>query len=215
MNPMRIATLMAGAAFGIATAPAALGQDGMGRLFYTPAQRAQLDVARQQNLRAPIATDQPEDAQQVPQQVTVNGMIRRNDGRSTVWVNNKMYSPEALTGGPVDVQARGSNAVTLSLPQSGRSVDLKVGQSVEALSGQIADVYQSRSRTPPPTEAAPAAEPRAGGTPPPANTPGSVEKVTAAPPSAPAAATKATEAVERKRKLDDGVPWGMIQSDTK
>jgi hypothetical protein len=213
MTPPRIAALIAVAALGIAAAPAALAQNGMGRLFYTPAQRAQLDVARQQNLRVPIATDQPDDAQQLPQQVTVNGMIRRNDGRSTVWVNNKMYSPETLTGGPVDVQARGSNAVTLSLPQSGRSVDLKVGQSVEALSGQIADVYQSRSRAPAPAEAAP--EPRAGGAPPPANTPASVEKVTAAPPTPAAGATKATEAVERKRKLDDGVPWGMLQSDTK
>lgn len=191
---------------GLIAAPPTFAQDGMGRLFFTPAQRAQLDTARQRNVRAPIPGEQPEEAQPLPQEVTVNGMIRRNDGRTTVWLNNKMVAPDAQTvGGSVEVRPRSDGGVTLALPQSGRSVDLKIGQSVEALSGQISDVYRPRSLTvPPETKPAP--------TPPPT---GTVEKVTPAAPNAPQTAAKGTEPVEPKRKKDDGPPWDMLQYSTK
>lgn len=199
---VRLLVTLLAVVLGAAAAPAAFGQDGMGRLFFTPAQRAQLDTARRQNVRAPIAGEQPEEAQPLPQEVTVNGMIRRNDGRTTVWLNNRMIAPDTATGGgSVEARARGDGGVTLTLPQTGRSVDLKVGQSVEALSGQIADVYQRR------TLVVPAAEGRPAPDAPPAKT---VEKVTPVPPSGQQTATKATEGVEPKRKKDDGPPWGLL-----
>jgi len=200
-------TLTLAVVLGAVAAPAARAQDGMGRLFFSPAQRAQLDTARQRNVRAPIAGEQPEEAQPLPQEVTVNGMIRRNDGRTTVWLNNKMVAPDAQSvAGSVEVRPRRDGSVTLALPQSGRSVDLKVGQSVEALSGQIEDVYRRRTLTAPGPENKPAP------TPPPA---GTVEKVTPAAPGAPQTAAKGTETVEPKRKKDDGPPWDMLQYSTK
>ncbi len=212
----RFPLLAAAAALAAGVTPPAVAQDeGMGRLFFTPAQRAQLDNARRQNVRAPIPGDQPEEAQPLPQEVTVNGMIRRNDGRTTVWVNNKMVAPEAASGGAVEVRARG-DTVTLSLPQSGRSVDLKIGQSVEALSGQIADVYQRRTPLALEGKPAPEAPPQPKPAPDAASArPQNVEKVTATPAPPAGSATKSTEAIERKRKSDDGVPWGMLQSDSK
>ena len=206
MNQTRLLLIALASVPGVMAAPAAVAQDGMGRLFFTPAQRAQLDTARQRNVRAPIPGEQPEEAQPLPQEVTVNGMIRRNDGRTTVWLNNKMVAPDAQTvGGSVEVRPRGDGGVTLALPQSGRSVDLKVGQSVEALSGQISDVYRPRTLTvAPDTKPAPTAPPA-----------GTVEKVTPAAPTPPQSAAKGTEAVEPKRKKDDGPPWDMLQYSTK
>lgn len=198
--------LVFAAVLGVMATPSAFGQDGMGRLFYTPAQRAQLDTARQRNVRAPIPGDQPEEAQPLPQEVTVNGMIRRNDGRTTVWLNNRMVAPDAQTGGgTVEVRPRGDSGVTLALPQSGRSVDLKVGQSVEALSGQIADVFQRRTLTVQPESKPSPTAPSAG----------TVEKVTPVAPGTPQAPAKVTETVEPKRKKDDGPPWDMLQYSTK
>ncbi len=223
MNRIRFrwsATALA-TAMGMAGAPAAIAQDGMGRLFFTAAQRAQLDNARRQNVRAPIQGEQPaEEAQPLPQEVRLNGMLRRSDGRTTVWLNNKMVAPDAaVVPGTVEARARGNGGVTLSLPQSGRSVDLKVGQSVEALSGQIAEVYQRRTLATPPPDAKPApegalpAKPAAG--PPGPVQPGSVEKVTPTSAGGPQTAAKATETVEPKRKRDDGPPWDLLQSPAK
>ncbi len=194
---------------GLAVAPAAHAQDGMGRLFFSPAQRAQLDIARQRNVRAPIQGEQPtEEAQPLPQEVRLNGVIRRNDGRTPFWLNNKMVAPDAaILPGTVETRARGDGSVTLSLPQTGRSVDLKVGQTVEALSGQIAEVYQPRA----PLAPGPEVRPAPGSTP----APQTVEKVTPAPPGSPQTATKVPEPVEPKRKRDDGPPWDMLQYSTK
>ena len=72
----------------------------------------ELDTARQRNVRAPIQGEQPEEAQPLPQEVTVNGMIRRNDGRTTVWLNNKMVAPDAAAGGSVEVRPADAHATT-------------------------------------------------------------------------------------------------------
>jgi hypothetical protein len=141
---------------------AAAGAD-LGRLFFTPAQRATLDNARKQNIRVEIGTDnsdQPQAAAPAPQNMSVNGVVRRSDGKSTVWVNNH---PVAGTdaGGIKVVPGKTGDRVKLTMPDSGRSVDLKVGQTAEILSGRIEEGYSRRSA--PQAEFAPTAKPVAAG----------------------------------------------------
>jgi hypothetical protein len=115
----------------------------VGRLFFTPTERAQLDVARTQK-KAPAATDTAtaaaEEETPAPQVVTYGGLVRRSDGKSMLWLNDRLLEEkEALTGSALQGQVRPDGAVTLRAPQSGANVEIKVGQSVELLSGKVAE----------------------------------------------------------------------------
>ena len=120
-----------------AAAPAA---EPIGRLFFTPAQRTQLDVARSQKSRVVIEPEQ--EAPRMPEVVTYDGLVRRSDGKTTVWINNRAINDGKASGRlPVPGHVRPDGSVRLVDPQSGRSVDLKVGQSVDIVSGTIEEPY--------------------------------------------------------------------------
>lgn len=99
----------------------------LGRLFFTPEQRAQLDAARQHGTRS-----QQTGSGDNRTALVVSGFVRRSDGRSTVWINNQ---PEA----PRSVERDGSIVVTL--PNDRRRVRVKVGQSVDLSSGTVDERY--------------------------------------------------------------------------
>lgn len=136
-------------------APVAAADLSLGRLFFTPSQRTSLDVARSQRTRVTVATERTEEvAQPVPQTITYGGMVRRSDGRTTVWLNDRAVHDRKPAGVPTIIhRVRPDGAVTLDVPQSNRRVDLKVGQSVEVLSGSVQDGYRKPS-TPAAGEAA-------------------------------------------------------------
>ncbi len=143
----------------------------LGRMFFTPAQRDTLDNARKQNIRVEIGTDEERPAAAaapVPHNVSVNGMIRRSDGRNTVWLNNRAIS-EHQAGGIGAAIGKNDDRVHLRVPESGRNVDLKVGQTVEIVSGTIEENYLRRP--------GPKPEPKPPSSP--ENTGGDVAKVTA------------------------------------
>lgn len=137
-----------------AEAPAA---EPLGRLFFTPAQRSSLDVARSQRTRTTVATEKTdEEVAPAPEVISYGGMVRRSDGQTTVWINNRAVKEnEAVGGTPMVSQVRPDGAVSLQVPQSGRSVDLKVGQSVELLSGSIEEGYARRTTPKPESKPAP------------------------------------------------------------
>jgi hypothetical protein len=145
------------AAFTSMPAPA---QERLGRLFFTPAQRASLDVARSQRARTALATEKTEqEAAPVPQTITYSGVLRRSDGKTTVWINNQPVQDRESAGAAAIVgRVRPDGSVTLQVPQSGRSVVLKPGQSVELLSGAIEEGYSRRLESSRP-ESKPAATP--------------------------------------------------------
>ena len=122
-------------------APASLAAEPLGRLFFTPAQRAELDAARREKNRIPPAAE-PGQRAALPERVTYDGMVRRSDGRSTVWINNRAIDDGKAAGGlPAASRVRPDGSVRLVIPESGRPIDLKVGQSVEIISGTIAEPY--------------------------------------------------------------------------
>ena len=130
-------------------------------MFFTPAQRAQLDVARTQRARTTLATEKTEEvvttAAPVPQTITYDGVVRRSDGKSTVWINSRPVNDKEPAGGAFIVgRIHADGAVSLQVPQSGRSVNLKPGQSIELLSGAIEERF---ARKPVPPEPKPAAKP--------------------------------------------------------
>jgi hypothetical protein len=127
-------------ALAVSAMPAA-AQDAVGRLFFTPSQRASLDVARTQRARTGLAGETEEQAAPAAQTLRYGGMVRRSDGKSTVWINNRAVNDNETAGSAVVGRVRPDGGITLQIPQTGRNVTLKPGQSVELLSGTVEEHY--------------------------------------------------------------------------
>ncbi len=99
-------------------APASAGADELGRLFFTPQQRQELDRRRNSNAQEADTV--------VEQTVTVNGQVTRSSGRTTTWVNGV---PQYDTYRPVDrthVRLEGAT--------------VKVGETLDRSRGAVEDV---------------------------------------------------------------------------
>lgn len=137
----------------------ASAQETLGRLFFTPAQRAELDrerAAAAANASRPVAA-QAQPKAPPPKMMTLNGIVRRSDGQTTVWVNSK---PLHERFGDAEIRAGtiAREGVGINLPASGRQVRLKVGQTVDATSGKVAESYEPKSARPQPAVEGPAAD---------------------------------------------------------
>ena len=123
----------------------------LGRLFFTPEERARLDALRRRPPPAqqpPVAAAQPESIPhaEAPKYLTLNGVVRRSDGSTTVWLNNKPVRGQTTAEGIVVApsgRAGTPGNVTVRVPQTGRSVDLKVGQQLEVNSGRVQEGYRA------------------------------------------------------------------------
>jgi hypothetical protein len=76
----------------LCTAEASLAASAeLGRLFYTPAQRAQLETARAQHPRSAAGSHpaQAPGADNAPAPLRFDGQVIRSDGKSTRWVDGK------------------------------------------------------------------------------------------------------------------------------
>jgi hypothetical protein len=130
----------------------------LGRLFFTPAERARLDDLRHRPPPPPVEVAKPEPPPPPPgpRYVTVNGVVRRSDGESTVWLNNKPVRGQRTESGLVVAPARGQppGHVTVRVAETGRSVDVKVGQQLEVNSGAVQEAYRTAASEPAPSPAA-------------------------------------------------------------
>ena len=109
----------------------------LGRLFFTPEQRAALDARRK--ARVP---DKPAATPVTESPVTrVNGAVQRGDGKSTVWVNGEMI-PEDTRSDGARVAPRSPNSGRVSIPagEGAQRYDLRVGESLDRGSGEVRDV---------------------------------------------------------------------------
>ncbi|MDP5241225.1 hypothetical protein Q9Q94_16920 [Uliginosibacterium sp. 31-16] len=93
-----------------------LSEQELGRLFHTPQQRAVLDELRRRNAR--ISREQQSDT------ITLQGIVRRSSGRSTVWINGQAHSEHAPVASYGDRSAR-------VFVGEGKTVELKVGEQVK------------------------------------------------------------------------------------
>lgn len=128
------------------TATASAAAD-LGRLFFTPAQRAQLDVLRERHQRLGAAAEARQSP--LPQTITINGVVTSSDGKSTVWINNQPVAGGEPAAG-VDLIHSGSGHVTLRLPDSHQEVTVKVGERLNPQTGDVTEGYEwSGSLVPP------------------------------------------------------------------
>jgi len=115
---------------------AGAGAQELGRLFFTPEQRAALDARRK--ARVP---DKPAATPQAESPITrVNGAVQRSGGKSTVWVNGEAL-PEGAQSGPQAVpRATSQGRVSLPAGEGPQRYDLRVGESLDRGSGEVKDV---------------------------------------------------------------------------
>jgi len=128
---------------------AVVAADSLGRLFTTPAERASLDNLRSVSKIPAIDTSAAESSEEAevavivpPPLVSVQGYVKRGDGKKgTVWVN---HQPMQESSGNNDVQVgklrQNGNSVSLKLPATGKSLELKAGQAYDSETGQVKEV---------------------------------------------------------------------------
>ena len=146
--------ILAGALPPLAVAAGALEPPGIGRLFSTPEQRAELDRMRADAERAgamvPAATDaslEPSrELEEAPwvDAVTIDGIVLRDDGHGVAWVNGEKAAVGATTPEGVRVSAliARQGRVRVRIPgERGGSVDLEPGQTIVVESGRVLDAY--------------------------------------------------------------------------
>ena len=107
---------------------AVFAQD-LGKLFFTPEQRAALDARRK--ARVP---DKPAAAVAASPTTRVDGFVKRGGGPSTVWVNGEPV-PEGSGEGP-RIGAR----VSVPVGEGGRRAALKPGETLDRDTGEVRDV---------------------------------------------------------------------------
>lgn len=120
----------------------------MGRLFFTPSERATLNTIRQ-NSKAPDKIIKTEDIQDdelkggmeaavKPSPVIVNGYISRSDGKNTVWVNNHATTEKSVVGNINVGKLQAKNRqVQVSLSGSNKAISLKPGQIYDPASDTV------------------------------------------------------------------------------
>ena len=86
--------------------------ESLGRLFYTPEQRAQLDLYHARNAQGDAASA-----------LTVNGIVQKQGGSRTVWINGVPQN-----AGKADTSPPTSQLVRI--PGKSQAVKIKVGESV-------------------------------------------------------------------------------------
>lgn len=135
MSPaLRALILLAGAAASLGGPPAAAQQ--LGRLFFTPEQRAALDARRK--ARVP---DKPAAVVAASPTMRLDGFVQRSSGRSTIWVNREALderSPEAPRIAP-----GGDPRVTVGVGESRARISLKPGETLDRGNGEVRDVISN------------------------------------------------------------------------
>lgn len=112
----------------LVTGPA-MAEQPLGRLFFTPEQRQQLDYQRNHNIL------EKREVNQEPS-LTVNGVVTRSSGRQTVWVNGEAQNENAATGGTVARPRRGDPATVTVDAAGGSATTAKVGDTIDPQSGE-------------------------------------------------------------------------------
>lgn len=139
-------------------------EERMGRLFMTPAERINLDYIRQSSKlpdkiirpEVSVAVDEDVTAKAAPvSSVTMQGYVRRSDGKGTVWINHQPVR-ETSSEGEIQVGKVGTKdgKVKLKLPGVAKDVMLKAGQTYDPSSGAIVEHVRD---LPPPEMPEPAA----------------------------------------------------------
>jgi len=109
------------------------GAEPIGRLFFSPDERAMLDRMRQKSGGSTVSATN---------QITLNGLVRRSGGKTTAWVNQlPQHENETPQGVAVQQEQTAKPSAVLLLP-SGKQIQLKAGQTFDTAKGKVREGYE-------------------------------------------------------------------------
>ena len=129
----RFAGLLVTVAMLSAFCPATSAEDELGRLFFTPERRQNLDRQRQLNIQ---------ETQQVAEDptFTINGVVARSNGKRTVWVNGVAQNENELPGGVLVVPKKKDPGRVVVHTTESLTANAKVGDTVNRNTGESSDL---------------------------------------------------------------------------
>ena len=131
-------------------------EDTLGRLFFTPEQRAALEELRYQKpveIKIPeIITDEPAPPPEETQapaigNIEVNGLVYRKNGKSTAWINRVSSYEGDLANEYIQIDADNikPDDVEIVIPVNDTRVNLKAGETYNPEAEEVKKFrYQSR-----------------------------------------------------------------------
>lgn len=126
----------------------------LGRLFFTPAQRASLDAGKKEK------TIQGAPVRRGPAIVKLDGVVVRSDGETTIWVNGKSTN-RGRTGAVRATPAADPASARVKVPGASPR-KLRVGQQLDTRTGSVRESFAAPFREPldaQPTQSPAAADP--------------------------------------------------------
>ena len=100
----------------------AVGEEKLGRLFFTPQQRIQLEQLE----------NKPKGETEIiiSDRIVVNGIVQRNGGSRVVWINGMPQSRKSSNGISIERDIE-PDSVPVKILGEDNSIRLKVGQSID------------------------------------------------------------------------------------
>ncbi|GAO35891.1 hypothetical protein SCT_1287 [Sulfuricella sp. T08] len=105
----------------------------IGRLFFSPDERAMLDQLRQKRGGSTFSATE---------QITLNGIVRRSSGKTTAWINQLPQNENENPQGVTVLKTSPKTSVTPLLLPSGKKVNLKAGQTLDITKGKVREGYE-------------------------------------------------------------------------
>jgi len=110
----------------------AAGTEPLGRLFFTPERRAALERQRQLNIQETRPLE--------GSSVSLDGIVTRSSGRSTVWVNGRPQNENAVGSGVSAAVTPKNPGRAVVTPGEDPAASLKVGESINRATRERSDV---------------------------------------------------------------------------
>ena len=114
---------------------AAFGEEKLGRLFFTPQQRIQLEQLE----------NKPKGETEIiiSDNIVVNGIVQRNGGSRVVWINGIPQSRKSSNGISIERDIE-PDSVPVKILGADNSIRLKVGQSINLDSTELRNTNSDR-----------------------------------------------------------------------
>lgn len=109
------------------------GAQDLGRLFSTPAERDRLDLVRASGEQAGRSDSDP--GTQSTSRLSVNGLVMRERGPDSVWINGERVSRGERTREGIRGQGEAGARVRVILPRDAGILWLKAGQKIDFAPG--------------------------------------------------------------------------------
>ncbi len=126
-----------------------LGQSDLpGRLFTTSIERQRIDIAKKREKLKPVFSE-PTSQMPIVDQAIVDGYVIRGNGRTTTWIND-IALDEISRGKTVRVFQQPGRAPAVSIQaDSGKQIQVGVGDMLDIHSGVVRKIYESPPEVPP------------------------------------------------------------------